>query len=179
MKKCLYTLLFSLVLTSNTIAATLQFAATLSPLQEVPPNTSLVGPGGTAGLVLDLDTLKFGWVISFDGLSSNALAAHFHKAPVGADGPIVVDIVAADLFSGTAGIGNTDGIFVGGVTLSALDAADVQSGLWYINIHTLPNLGGEIRGQVLSGTFNPVPLPAALWLMIPALGGLVARRRAT
>jgi hypothetical protein len=26
---------------------------------------------------------------------------------------------------------------------------DVLSGLWYVNIHTVPNPGGEIRGQVL------------------------------
>ena len=30
-------------------------------------------------------------------------------------------------------------------------AADLQAGKWYFNIHTAANKGGEIRGQVMKG----------------------------
>ena len=34
-------------------------------------------------------------------------------------------------------------------TLTDAQAADLQGGRWYINIHTNANRGGEIRGQVV------------------------------
>ena len=34
-------------------------------------------------------------------------------------------------------------------TLTDAQAADLQEGRWYINIHTAANRGGEIRGQVV------------------------------
>jgi hypothetical protein len=37
----------------------------------------------------------------------------------------------------------------GTATLTDAQAADLQGGLWYINIHTNANRGGEIRGQVV------------------------------
>ena len=37
----------------------------------------------------------------------------------------------------------------GTATLTDAQAADLQGGRWYINIHTNANRGGEIRGQVL------------------------------
>jgi hypothetical protein len=37
----------------------------------------------------------------------------------------------------------------GTATLTDAQAADLQAGRWYINIHTAANRGGEIRGQVV------------------------------
>jgi hypothetical protein len=37
----------------------------------------------------------------------------------------------------------------GTATLTDAQAADLQGGRWYINIHTNANRGGEIRGQVV------------------------------
>lgn len=157
-------------------AAIVEFAATLTPEQEGGSlNLNGATPSGTAGLVFDTESNEFGWVISFEGLSSEAVAAHFHAAPVGVNGGVRVDIPSNSVFSG---LGSTDGIFVGGATLTDDQETELLSGLFYINIHTPNNGGGEIRGQVLGGTFNPVPLPAAAWLMIPALGFLGRRRRA-
>jgi len=178
MRNWLSTLALSLVtVTAN--AAVVEFAATLTPGQEV-GTVVLNGstPSGTAGLVLNTDSLNFSWVISFQGLTGNAIAAHFHNAAVGVDGGVVVDIEAEDLFGGTDGIGQIAGSFSGGTTLSQALADELLAGRFYINIHTGNNPGGEIRSQVLSGTFNPVPLPAAVWLMLPALGALALRRRA-
>lgn len=157
-------------------AAILEFASTLTTGQEVTaPILNGATPSGTAAMVLNTDTNAFAWVISFEGLSSNATLAHFHAAAPGVNGPVRVDIPSNSLFSG---IGAVDGVFSGGLTLSDAQETELTSGLWYINIHTVTNPGGELRGQVLSGTFNPVPLPAAAWLMLPALGALGLRRRA-
>ena len=64
------------------------------------------------------------------------------------------------------------GSSVGSSVITAAQAADLQAGLWYINLHTALHGGGEIRGQV-----NVVPIPAAAWLFISALGGLFAVKR--
>ena len=37
----------------------------------------------------------------------------------------------------------------GEATLTDAQAADLEAGKWYFNIHTEKNKGGEIRGQVM------------------------------
>ena len=37
----------------------------------------------------------------------------------------------------------------GEATLTDAQAADLQAGKWYFNVHTAANKGGEIRGQVM------------------------------
>ena len=37
----------------------------------------------------------------------------------------------------------------GSATLTDAQAADLQAGKYYVNIHTAANKGGEIRGQVM------------------------------
>jgi hypothetical protein len=39
---------------------------------------------------------------------------------------------------------------VGKITIPVGQAADLQNGLWYVNLHTAANPGGELRGQVVS-----------------------------
>jgi len=159
--------------------AIVNLAATLDPSSEVPP-ISVTGAMGSAAMVLDTDTREFGWVISFEGLTEAAIGAHFHEAPAGSNGPVVLNL---DTDSGAvlSSLGSSAGIFAGGKILGADDVDDILNGLWYINIHTEVNPGGEIRGQVLPGTFNPVPIPAAIWLFGSGLLGLIgiARKKTT
>jgi len=157
--------------------AVVNLATNLDPSSEVPP---ALAPGamGSAAMVLDTETMEFGWVISFEGLTGPATAAHFHEAPSGSNGPPVLNL---DTDSGVVlrGIGSSAGVFAGGKTLGNDDVDNILNGLWYINIHTEANPGGEIRGQVLPGTFAPIPIPAAIWLFGSGLLGLIGIARRT
>jgi hypothetical protein len=158
-------------------AAFVDLASLLDPSNEVPPVTNAPGAMGTAAMVLDTDTFEFGWVIGFEGLTGPAVAAHFHvEQPPNKTGPIVINL---DTDPGVvfSGIGRDTGTFVGGATLSSMQIDDVLAGLWYINIHTQLNPPGEIRGQVLPGTFVPIPIPAAAFLLGSGLVGLIAFRK--
>jgi hypothetical protein len=157
-------------------SAIVTIASLLDPLNEVPPVTNAPGAMGTAAALLDTDTGQFGWVIGFEGLTGPAVAAHFHEAPAGSNGPIVISLAPGPgvVFSD---LGKDTGTFVGGSTLSAMDMNNLLAGMWYINIHTEINPGGEVRGQVLPGSFQPIPLPASAVLLGTALIGLAAFRK--
>ena len=116
---------------------------------------------GSAAMTYDDGTGLFSWNINWSGLTGSAVAAHFH-------GPALSNQNAGV----TVGIGVGSNPAIGSASITGLQAADLLAGLWYINIHTAANPGGEIRGQV-----SVVPIPAAAWLFISALGGLAALKR--
>ncbi|HID72783.1 TPA: CHRD domain-containing protein [Candidatus Micrarchaeota archaeon] len=157
-------------------AAVFNLAATLTPGAEVPPVTNAAGALGDAAMVLNDETGMFAWIISFQGLTGPATAAHFHAGAVDDTGPPVLNL---DTDPGVtfSGLSADAGIFAGTTTLSADAVMAVLSGNWYVNIHTEANGGGEIRGQVLGGTFSPVPLPATAWLFLSGLAGLLIVKR--
>ncbi|HZK78459.1 MAG TPA: CHRD domain-containing protein, partial [Gemmatimonadaceae bacterium] len=78
--------------------------------------------------------------------------AHIHNGAVGVAGPVVVTLFAPGTPTGTI-----NGVLVSGsltstnlpsgVTLESLKAL-LLSGNAYINVHTVANPGGEIRGQL-------------------------------
>jgi hypothetical protein len=77
---------------------------------------------------------------AYRGLTGKAVAAHFHgPAAVGASAPPVVPLTHK-LISPIRGY----------TMLTAKQAADLEAGMWYFNIHTAKFPNGEIRGQVLS-----------------------------
>lgn len=118
-------------------AETLTYKAALSAASQVPPNDSK--GTGTLTSTYDTATKKLTWTVTFSGLSGPATAAHFHgPAAAGANAGVVVP--------------QKDGLtspMKGEATLSDAQAADLQAGKWYFNIHTEANKGGEIRGQVM------------------------------
>jgi hypothetical protein len=70
-------------------------------------------------------------------LSGAATAAHFHgPADPGKNAGVAVPITP-----------NTSPL-EGSTTLTDAQAADLQAGRWYVNVHTAANPGGEIRGQL-------------------------------
>lgn len=158
--------------------AIVTLGATLTGAQEVPATGSTAI--GAGAMTLNSDTGEFVWNITFTGLSNSATAAHFH-------GPAAIGLTAnpklnldTDPGSIISTLGFTSGGFAGQKTLLADQVTDILNDLWYINIHTSTFPGGETRGQVLAaqaGGFAPVPIPAAVWLFVPALGLLSFIRR--
>ncbi|MEO6362454.1 MAG: CHRD domain-containing protein [Caldimonas sp.] len=106
----------------------------LSGRNEVPPNAS--GGSGTSKVELDGNVLK--WTVSYQGTTGPVTAGHFHgPAPASANAGVVIP------FSGSMASPIT-----GSATLTPAQVADLKAGLYYINLHTAANPGGELRGQV-------------------------------
>ncbi|MBI4304661.1 MAG: CHRD domain-containing protein [Chloroflexi bacterium] len=128
------------------------FVAMLSGTQEVPPVNSVAT--GEAVFTLSPDGTTLTYRVTVANLSG-AVASHIHIAPVGVNGP-----VAVPLFSGSIP-GPFTGVLAEGIITSAsltgpllgmpLDAliAEISAGRAYVNVHTLTNPGGELRGQVM------------------------------
>ncbi len=117
-------------------AVPIQLEATLDGAQ-ANAGAGTGSPGtGSATMTFDTATNLFSWNITWQNLNAPAVAAHFH-------GPA--------LPNQNAGVQVPIGIVspeIGNAILTAVQAADLLAGLWYINIHTPFSFGGEIRGQV-------------------------------
>lgn len=105
----------------------------LSAKNEVPPNTST--GSGTARVELDGNTLK--WNVTYSGTTGPVTAGHFHgPAAPGANAGVVVPFA-----------GPLASPIVGSATLTPAQVDQFKQGLWYVNLHTAANPGGELRGQ--------------------------------
>jgi hypothetical protein len=118
-------------------AASETFSADLKSSSEVPANTSK----GSGALTATYDTAskKLTYTATYKDLSGPATMAHFHgPADAKTNAPVAVPV--KDM---------TPGTLKGEATLTDAQAADLEAGKWYFNIHTAANKGGEIRGQVM------------------------------
>ena len=147
-------LAFSTMVASQPVEADQQkhFVAPLSGSEEVPPV-----PGNGTGVA----TFKVGdngsW-IQYRLIVANiedVTQSHIHLAPAGTNGGVVAFLfgfVSGGVTSnGVLATGTiTDGDLVGaldGMTIADL-VAELASGNAYVNVHTVANPGGEIRGQI-------------------------------
>ena len=113
-----------------------KFKATLDGKSENPPNAT--AGKGEADINYDPATKKLSWKLTYSGLTGPATAAHFHgPAEPGKNAGVAVAIPNA-----------TTSPVEGSATLTDAQAADLEAGKYYVNIHTAANPGGEIRGQV-------------------------------
>jgi hypothetical protein len=118
-------------------AEVIHYMAMMDGAHEVPAHAV---PGkGMVVAELDTKTKTFTYKAEFSGLTGPATAAHFHgpAAPGVNAGPVVA--FAAPVTSPAAGT----------AILTDAQITDLNSGNWYVNVHTDANKGGEIRGQVL------------------------------
>lgn len=125
-----------LALTATAASAdVVHYTTRLTSRAEAAPNRS--GGVGELQADYDTDTRLLAYKLTYQGLSGPATAARFQgPAKAGQSGPPVVTVSdASNPISGNA-------------TLTAEQAADLQKGLWYVNITTAANPDGEIRGQL-------------------------------
>ena len=160
------------------------FVGQLAGANEVPPIPSL--GTGLATVVLDPTAQTIQVNATFSGLTSNDTAAHIHCcAPLGTNAGVATTVPAFPGFplgvtSGTYSsvvfdltqptIYNPAFVTLEGGTIPLAEAAlivGIQNGQTYLNIHTMINPGGEIRGQL-----EPVPEPTTLLLLGTTMGGL-------
>jgi uncharacterized protein (TIGR03118 family) len=121
------------------------FVATLNGAQEVPPNATtgrgtgivILDPGGTSAKVS----------LFFTGLTGPAAASHIH-------GPAAPGVTAPVLFPFPTTPAATSGSVTNvTIALTPTQLQQLKDGLFYMNVHTAANPGGEIRGQLL---FNEI-----------------------
>lgn len=129
------------VFPANADAQVLSGSGPIDGGQEVPPTPS---PGtGTVQGFLNTVTNQFFWHIEYGGLSGVENNAHFHgPAPAGVNAGVQIGLpLGSPKISSSA--------------VAPPQVADIMTGLWYLNIHSTVNPGGEIRGQVMVSGASP------------------------
>ncbi|TIN25553.1 MAG: CHRD domain-containing protein [Mesorhizobium sp.] len=122
-------------LASPALAEVVKYKATLDGSQQTPPVTTK--GKGTATLTFDTAKKKLSWNVKYSGLSGPATAAHIHgPAAMGENaGPVIPFKKLKSPIKGSE-------------TLTDAQAADLEAGKYYVNVHTAANKDGEIRGQI-------------------------------
>ena len=133
------------------------YRAHLSGDEEVPP----VDTNAQGQAVFQLDRARE--TLSYKLIVANiedVFMAHIHMAPAGANGPVVAWLYPAGgpppvhipgRFNGVLAEASLDkDDLVGplaGMTMDVL-ISEIEAGNTYVNVHTLANPGGEVRGQI-------------------------------
>lgn len=156
MRRVVVTLAALIVIAVNTGSAqaqTVRFSAALSGASETPG--IITGAFGNATITLDTASQTLSWNIDVFNLPSGINNAHFHVGGPGVAGPTVVNIAF------TANQSNDFNLSGTATATNLLVRADqgirswddfmqaLQGGQIYVNVHTVVNGGGEIRGQVI------------------------------
>lgn len=117
--------------------------------------TSIINPSGSGSVTLDPVTKTLTGFFTTTNVA-NATLAHIHDGDVGVAGPIVVPLVQSA--PGTWSVPATS------APLTDPQIARLRAGGYYVNIHTVLNPAGEIRGQLVASSTNPDMFTATLTL---------------
>ncbi|WP_064607829.1 CHRD domain-containing protein [Photobacterium sp. J15] len=82
------------------------------------------------------------WTLSAEldiSMLTDVQAAHIHQGKIGVNGPVAFEFTNNN--NGTMSLAETE--------ITQEQAEELQSGKWYINVHTLLNPSGEVRGQIV------------------------------
>lgn len=141
-------------------APILRFEATLSTAQEVPTPVPGNITAANVRAVFDEGLTRVEVKLTVDG-GGNVLAAHFHCQRAGVAGPVVFGLFSPGplTFDGQVAAGIlTNADFTGAdcrpligrpINNIAALALAMKNGLIYVNVHTVENGPGEVRGQLL------------------------------
>lgn len=157
--------LCTLALAAPAVAQT-TYTAVLTGASEVPVNAST--GTGNATVVLNAAQTQLSISCQFQGLSSSYTASHIHgPAAVGVNAGVkwgFVGTTAGWVFGAGNMSGTITNFLVTGIT--ATDVANLNAGLFYVNIHSSTFPGGELRGQLGS---VPVPTAKTTWSRVKTL----------
>ena len=129
----------------------------INSAQEVPALANLSSAVGTLNVNYSKLSKTLTYNFSWSGLTGPVTAFHIHGLdPIGFSHPqnvfqtfVVASIVPCKVngVNGPTSCGSYSGtLYIDGV---AIKEADLLNGMYYVNIHTAANGGGEIRGQIV------------------------------
>lgn len=116
------------------------WSAALTGAQETPPVTTTAS--GKASFALNADLNLLHYTVEVTNVIS-VTASHIHLGPTGKNGPVLFG-----LFSSSQGIFDATHPVGGALPLSGKNLVDLLTGYYYVNVHTVANPGGEMRGQL-------------------------------
>jgi hypothetical protein len=154
-----------LAVASNSLAQT-TYTTVMTGGNEVPPVVTTAT--GTASVVLDAAQTQLSITCSFQNLIGVYTLSHIHgPATPGVNAGVRWGFVAPAapwVFSN----GNHDGTITNFIVspVNATDVANLNAGLFYVNVHSDFRPGGEIRGQL---GLAPVPTAKTTWHRVKAL----------
>ncbi|MBI1296250.1 CHRD domain-containing protein [bacterium] len=133
------------------------FVAHLSGDNEV-PNAVITQAQGQAIFHVSKDGSEISYKLIVANIEDVRMA-HIHLAPAGSNGPVVAWLYPSApplqlipgrtngiLMQGTLRAANLTGALAGATIADLVDA--MAAGNTYVNVHTVANPGGEIRGQI-------------------------------
>lgn len=130
-------------------AQTITATVALDAAQEVPPPP--VATTGTAMATVTVNAVTRAISVSgtYSGLTSNQTLAHIHSGAFGVQGGVLINL---------SGTGGTAGSFSGSGVLTSGQFNTFLAGDLYLNLHTVSNGSGELRGQIVNLS-GPPALP--------------------
>lgn len=124
------------------------FVAPLSGGEEVPPVQTLSRGNAVFRLSKDGTELSFKLIVAN---IEDVFAAHIHDGGPGVNGPVIVGLYTGGQiegrFSGILAQGVISEESLGEEAFASL-LEKIMTGNAYVNVHTIENPGGEIRGQI-------------------------------
>lgn len=130
------------VVATTTTSTTVTKTATLTLAAEVPaPIIPQAGDliNGTGTVTLNTATNAITGRMTITGNIGRVTMAHIHDGNVGVAGPVVIPL---------QNTGNGIWVVPAGSTLTDPQVVRFLAGGYYLNVHTLLNVQGEIRGQL-------------------------------
>jgi len=157
-------------------AEEMKFMAELSGAAQVPPvETEAMG---MADVTVDTEAMTVTWSLAHQGLSGDAVAAHFHgPATPEETAPPVVDMTVDATMEAEAAASTeatapevteepvVEDILMGNAEITEEQLTQLRDGMMYINVHTEMHPDGEIRGQVMEGEADMEAMEAMMGAM--------------